>query len=98
MEGFIGRNSQFMAGQMARDKGRRASGNENIFGGYFPARCETNRVAVESFGALHDELGACSFEISDIGLVEPVDFLVLVLDQGCPVEAHFLAGPAKADS
>ena len=37
------------------------------------------------------------FEVADIGLVEPVDLLVLVGDERRPVEGDLLGRPAEAD-
>jgi hypothetical protein len=97
MESFVGGDCQFIPRQMTRYKGGGTRGNQNNFGGNFPAGGEANRVAINKFGAFHNKLAPCPLEIADVSLVEPVNFLVLVFNQGWPVERHFFAGPAKAN-
>ena len=97
MEGLVGGDGKLMTGKVPRHEGRGTGGDEDVARSHLAARGEAHRVGVLHRGAFEDEFGARPFEVADIGLVEPVDLLVLVLDQGGPVEGDLVGGPAEAD-
>src|SRR4029450_13018750 len=60
------------------------------------ARLDAQRVAVDQFGAGGEQLHARTLEVALVAAGDALDLLVLVGDQGRPVEGRLAQAPAEA--
>src|SRR5688572_29235906 len=82
MKGLVRGDGELAPLEVQRHERRSTGGDEHISGGDPASVRKGKGVTVLEDRPRHDELGPGAFEIADIGLVEPVDLLVLVGDEG----------------
>src|SRR5207248_7287643 len=97
MKSLVGGDRQLMSGQMTGNERCRTGGDQQILRGDLAAIDKAYGMTILDDGTAHDEVGARRFEIADVGLVEPIDLLVLVGDEARPIEGDLFARPAEAD-
>ena len=96
MKHLVGGDHVLDAGNRLAVVRRAAGGDQHIFRSDRLAGAEPKRMRVLEHRARLDDARAGFFHIGGIGGLQPRDLLVLVGDQGRPVEGRWRDGPAKA--
>ncbi len=96
VEGLVGGDGVAGAGQVRHD-GAAAGGDQDGLGrDRAVARLDAHRVAVDQLGAGREQLDARALQVGLVDAGDALDLLVLVGDQGRPVEGGRAQAPAEA--
>src|SRR5690606_3083493 len=99
VEGLVGEDTVFVSGKCRVRIGAAAGGYQYVLRGDGAVLAfETDRVRVDKRGAAVKRIAAGLLDPAFVNAGEPGDLLVLVGDQGRPVEARLGHGPAIARS
>src|SRR5581483_10315741 len=96
MERFVGRDGMLKSRDGVAVARRSAGANQDIGGPDTFAVCHLHGVRINERGAALENLDARLLQKRAVNLFEAPDFLVLVGDQGFPVERDMRNGPAES--